>query len=81
VREECIERCVEMKLPVTLAMTVTPENLPTLWEAVEFGLKFPTVRGISFQPIFGSGRIPNLGTSRLNTADIILAAVGQSAGN
>ena len=27
-RERCLERCAEMNLPVTLAMTVTPENLP-----------------------------------------------------
>jgi uncharacterized radical SAM superfamily Fe-S cluster-containing enzyme len=47
-----------MKLPVTLAMTVTPENLPNLWEAIEFGLRWPNVRGISFQPMFGSGRTP-----------------------
>ncbi len=79
-RERCLTRCVEMKLPVTLAMTVTPENVPSLWAAIEFGLKFSNVRGISFQPIFGSGRIPGLPASRLNTADIILAAVGQSAG-
>ena len=104
-RERCLERCREMKLPVTLAMTVTPENLPFLWEAIAFGLKWPNVRGISFQPMFGSGRIPasfkvqgsrfkvehspannvepgtlNLEPGRLNTADIILAAVGQSDG-
>lgn len=79
-RERCLERCREMKLPVTLAMTVTPENLPNLWDAIEFGLKFPNVRGISFQPIFGSGRIPIMESSRLNTADIILAAVAQSSG-
>jgi len=102
-RERCLECCREMNLPVTLAMTVTPENLPFLWEAIDFGLKFPNVRGISFQPIFGSGRIPNPGApasrrqitlptnqelagetpalpARLNTADIILAAVAQSSG-
>jgi uncharacterized radical SAM superfamily Fe-S cluster-containing enzyme len=97
-RERCLERCVKMKLPVTLAMTVTPENLPFLWEAIEFGLRWPNVRGISFQPVFQSGRVPNSkvqGPSafakatadkkskveeRLNTADIILAAVGQSEG-
>jgi tetraether lipid synthase len=79
-RERCLEHCKEMKLPVTLAMTVTPENLPNLWEAIEFGLKFSNVRGISFQPIFGSGRIPNSQSNRLNTADIILAAVAQSNG-
>ncbi|HUE37803.1 MAG TPA: radical SAM protein, partial [Candidatus Acidoferrum sp.] len=77
-RERCLERCREMKLPVTLAMTVTHENLPFLWDAIEFGLQWPNVRGVSFQPIFGSGRIPELPSARLNTADIILAAVGQS---
>jgi uncharacterized radical SAM superfamily Fe-S cluster-containing enzyme len=99
-RERCLERCREMNLPVTLAMTVTPENVSSLWDATEFGLRWPNVRGISFQPMFTSGRTPpqqraaahpagspNLnGTSgatpeaRLNTADIILAAVAQSAG-
>ena len=107
-RERCLTRCAEMKLPVTLAMTVTPENLPHLWDATEFGLRWPNVRGISFQPMFTSGRIPNQSNAqglkskvknttpattdsfghetldfrlrRLNTADIILAAVGQSAG-
>jgi uncharacterized radical SAM superfamily Fe-S cluster-containing enzyme len=79
-RERCLEHCREMNLPVTLAMTVTPENLPFLWDAIDFGLKFPNVRGISFQPIFGSGRIPNSQSNRLNTADIILAAVAQSSG-
>jgi tetraether lipid synthase len=79
-RERCLELCQEMKLPVTLAMTVTPENLPFLWGAIDFGLKFPNVRGISFQPMFGSGRIPNLQFNRLNTADVILSVVAQSAG-
>jgi len=85
-RERCLERCREMKLPVTLAMTVTPANLPFVWSAIAFGLRWWNVRGISFQPMFTSGRIPNRSAltskpaSRLNTADIILAAVGQSDG-
>ena len=85
-RRLCLERCAEMKLPVTLAMTVTSDNLAFLWDAVEFGLRWPNVRGISFQPMFGSGRVPNPPTpasqtsTRLNTADIIRAAVGQSRG-
>jgi uncharacterized radical SAM superfamily Fe-S cluster-containing enzyme len=79
-RECCLERCREMKLPVTLAMTVTPENLPFVWDTIEFGLQWPNVRGISFQPMFTSGRIPDSPTARLNTADIILAAVEQSGG-
>lgn len=121
-RLRAIERCAEVNLPITLAMTVTPENLPHLWDAIQFGLNFPHIHGITFQPIFGSGRIPaklntgrgmrhteltgassprpsppsdggegarrvgeeGLGFSspsvRLNTADILLAAVGQSQG-
>jgi uncharacterized radical SAM superfamily Fe-S cluster-containing enzyme len=98
-RERCLARCETMKLPVTLAMTVTPENIAALGDAIEFGLKFPHVRGISFQPMFTSGRVPppvaavydrretmpNVSDYRpplqcLNTADIILAAVAQSAG-
>ncbi|HXT40973.1 MAG TPA: radical SAM protein [Candidatus Angelobacter sp.] len=116
-RVRAIERCREIHLPITLAMTVTPDNLPFLWETIEFGLKFPHVRGVSFQPMFTSGRTPKTNAasdrgpahelehplapslalpqsggegrgegmaaaknSRLNTADIILAAVEQSHG-
>src|ERR1044071_9101468 len=62
-------------------MTVTPENITGLWDAIEFGLKFPHLRGIAFQPMFQSGRAPTKSNSeRLNTADIILAAVQQSSG-
>ncbi len=80
-RDHCLQRCREMKIPVTLAMTVTPENLPFLWAAIEFGLAWPNVRGICFQPLFGSGRVPDPPSpNRLNTADLILAAVRQSSG-
>ena len=80
IRRRAIERCGELKIPVTLAMTVTPENLAHLWEAVEFALPFEHVRGVAFQPVFGSGRNPATGAMPLNTADIILAAVEQSGG-
>lgn len=84
-REKAIEVCQQIGLPLTLAMTVTPENLTHLWEAIEFGLRYPHIRGISFQPMFGNGRVPAIlnqdgVTQRLNTADIILAAVEQSNG-
>lgn len=79
-REKAIARCGEMNLPITLAMTVIPENVGHLWDAIEFGLQFEHVRGISFQPMFGSGRIPAAISQRLNTADIILGAVEQSGG-
>ena len=86
-RERAVQRCADANIPITLAMTVTLENLPNLWEAIEFGLKFPGIHGITFQPLFGSGRIsPSAQASsraaptRLNTADVLLAAVGQSSG-
>lgn len=79
-RERCLVRCREMNLPVTLAMTVTPENLPSLWETIDFALNWPNVRGVAFQPLFTSGRNPAATAPRLNTADIILATVGQSSG-
>ncbi|HEU0009853.1 MAG TPA: radical SAM protein [Verrucomicrobiae bacterium] len=113
-RQRALDRCAAANVPVTLAMTVTMENLPHLWETIEFGLARPIVHGVTFQPMFGSGRVPSnqfsvisiqssaerrkressdahplntehwkLNTSafaRLNTADILLAAVGQSGG-
>jgi predicted TIM-barrel fold metal-dependent hydrolase/organic radical activating enzyme len=60
-REAAIARCAEMDLPVTLAMTVTPENLPHVWEAIAFGLSHPNVHGITFQPMFTSGRVRGAG--------------------
>ena len=75
-----MERCEAESIPFTLAMTVMPANLPHLWETIETGLRYEACRGVSFQPMFGSGRtIPNPG-DRLNTADIILGAVEQANG-
>jgi uncharacterized radical SAM superfamily Fe-S cluster-containing enzyme len=92
-RERAIRRCAAMNLPVTLAMTVTADNLAHMWEAIEYGLKWPNIRGIAFQPMFESGRVSTAASevtdkasvasvprTRLNTADIILSAVGQSGG-
>ncbi len=86
-RQQAIERCAELNIPTTLAMTVTPENLGHLWEAIAFGLQYRHIRGISFQPMFNSGRRPENRAAtlspvpRLNTADIILAAVEQAQGS
>ena len=94
-REQAIANCAAAKLPVTLAMTVTPENIGYLWDTVQFGLAHEIIHGITFQPVFGSGRktapVPALrqaafakmereNHSRLNTADVLLSLVGQSDG-
>ena len=60
-RRRAIECCGTLNIPITLAMTVTPENLAHVWEAVEFGLTYPNIRGVAFQPMFGSGRVSGSG--------------------
>ena len=86
-KHRALDRCQAIGLPVTLAMTVTPETLPQLWPTVAFGLRHPHVRGVSFQPLFHSGRLPERGAAgiliggrRLNVADIILGLVAQAEG-
>lgn len=85
-RARTLEVCGRIGLPVTLAMTVTPDNLPHVGDAIAFGLAQPQVHGITFQPRFETGRLPDRTPSvsnpagRLNTADILLAAVAQSEG-
>ena len=80
-KRKAIERADELGIPLTLAMTVIPENLSRLWATVEFGLQFDHVRGVAFQPMFGSGRVHQEMDSKLNTADLILGLVEQSKGN
>jgi hypothetical protein len=80
-RQQAIERCAKAGLPITLAMTVTRQNLPHVWPSIEFGLQHSHVHGITFQPLFGSGRLPNAAAGPpINTADILLAAIEQSRG-
>ena len=80
-KELAIQRCGEANIPVTLAMTVTATNLAQVWASIQYGLEFPHVHGITFQPMFGSGRVDSgRPAGRLNTADIILGAVSQACG-
>jgi uncharacterized radical SAM superfamily Fe-S cluster-containing enzyme len=82
-KEAAIHRAAEMKLPVTLAMTVTPDTISNLWASIAYGLSFAHVRGITFQPVFVSGRQPPSAQreeSPYSVADIVLNAVAQSDG-
>lgn len=81
-KEKAIRRAGEVGIPLTLAMTVIPENLGLLWKTVEFGLQFENVRGVAFQPMFGSGRCdPSAAAEeKINVADLITGLVEQSAG-
>lgn len=90
-RERALDVCARIGLSVTLAMTVVPGNLSHVWSAIEFGLARSHVHGITFQPMFQSGRRPDATSKsadatgagaldRLNAADVLLAAVSQSQG-
>ncbi len=83
-RLEAIQNCERIGLPLTLAMTVTEETLPYLWETVLFARKFKHIRGIGFQPLFLSGRtsVKRAGPlpQPLTTADILLGLNNQSQG-
>ena len=60
-KQKAMERCASIGLPVTLAMTVNHHNLAHLWDTIEWGLQFDNCRGVSFQPMFLSGRQGNVG--------------------
>ena len=95
-RTRAIENCAAADLPVTLAMTVTQDNVGHLWETVRYGLDRTIVQGVTFQPVFGSGRgqyqapsapapspfakVVRTSENRLNTADILTGVVAQSGG-
>lgn len=85
VREQAIRNCASINLPITLAMTVTEDNLPHLWETVEYAGQFEHVRGVSFQPLFLSGRTTSTPADQvlphpITPADIILGLNEQSSG-
>lgn len=79
VKKQALANLAAANIPATLAVTVTHDNLPHLWETIRFGLDDANIHGVTFQPEFLSGRnqTPNA-KQRLNTADILLAAVEQS---
>jgi uncharacterized radical SAM superfamily Fe-S cluster-containing enzyme len=79
VKQQALANLAAANIPVTLAMTVTHDNLPHLWQTIRFGLDDANIHGVTFQPEFLSGRNQTLAAKqRLNTADILMAAVEQS---
>ncbi|MBX2852155.1 MAG: radical SAM protein [Phycisphaeraceae bacterium] len=55
-RSRVLDRCGDLGIPVTLAMTVDGHNADQLGETLRLAIKHPAIRGITFQPMFGSGR-------------------------
>jgi 7,8-dihydro-6-hydroxymethylpterin dimethyltransferase len=83
VRLRALDRAAAMDLPVTLAMTVTPENVDQCRAVIDFGLGRREIHGVTFQPMFASGRVPAGAegpVGRLNAADILTASFGAAGG-
>jgi uncharacterized radical SAM superfamily Fe-S cluster-containing enzyme len=81
IRIRAIERCAEIGLTLHLAMTVNHDNMPYLWDALVFGTTHKNVLGISFQPMFLSGR--NQGNSSeepITAGDVVMELIDQSNG-
>lgn len=57
VRLSVIERCQTVEIPVNLAMTVDEHNFEFLGETLQVAIDHPWISGITWQPMFGSGRV------------------------
>ncbi|MCC6909570.1 MAG: radical SAM protein [Phycisphaerales bacterium] len=88
-REQAIDLAGRAGVPTTLGMVVTEQTRRHLGEALRFGLERPHCRGITLQPMFGSGRVPAVETSLpmaghahepISVGDVIVDLVSQSAG-
>lgn len=80
-RIKAIERAGEIGLSIHLAMTVNEYNLAYLWESLTFGAEYSNVLGISYQPMFLSGRsLGNLEDQPISGGDIALGLIEQSQG-
>jgi uncharacterized radical SAM superfamily Fe-S cluster-containing enzyme len=79
-RLRAIENLSAAEVPVTLAMTVTPANVGTLWDTVLVSADNPWVHGVALQPEFSSGRAPHGAADRLTAACVIDGLIAQSGG-
>ncbi|MCH7546588.1 MAG: radical SAM protein [Planctomycetes bacterium] len=92
IKQEAIDECGALGVPSTLAMVVSPLTIGYLGDTLRFGLERSHCRGITFQPMFTSGRIPrtphiesNLPIAQsvpspISVGDVIKAVVSQSEG-
>ncbi len=55
-RQGIISRCQKASIPVNLAMTVDQHNVGHLGDSLRVAIENPSISGITWQPMFGSGR-------------------------
>ena len=78
-KTRAIERLAEAKVFTTLVMTVTKTNAPLIGEVLDTAFSTPYVGGVMFQPIFGSGRSPDIDPmDRVTTTGVLKRIEEQS---
>jgi uncharacterized radical SAM superfamily Fe-S cluster-containing enzyme len=78
-RQTVIERAQSAAIPVNLAMTVDEHNRDRLGDALRLALRYPWVVGVTWQPMFGSGRVyDGFNQGHQNHGLVQLAAVDQA---
>jgi len=81
IRQQAIETCNELDLSVTLVVTVKKGvNDDELGDIVEYALKQPSVRGVTFQPVQHAGRCEEFdpATDRLTLSEVRTQLLEQS---
>lgn len=90
IRRKAIDEAGALGIPSTLAMVVTRTTIRHLGDTLRFGLDRPHCRGITFQPMFTSGRVPKVESTTLpvmngspepiSVGDVIHAITEQARG-
>jgi uncharacterized radical SAM superfamily Fe-S cluster-containing enzyme len=72
VKTRVVRRLSDAGIFTTLVMVVTLQNADLIGEVLETALETPFVGGVAFQPIFGSGRAPNIDSMhRVTTTGVL----------
>lgn len=87
IRTKAIDDAGALGVPSTLAMTVTPTTIAHMGDTLRYGVERRHVRGISFQPMFTSGRVHGIESALpiahadpepLSVGDVVLALADQA---
>lgn len=79
VKQRAVERLSEQRIFTTLVMTVSKTNADQIGEVLDTAFATPYVGGVSFQPLFASGRAPNLDPMDRVTTTGVLERISQQS--
>lgn len=81
IRQQAVEKLNELNIATTLVVTLQKGyNCDEIGEIIEYGLKQRCVRGVTFQPTQGAGRLENFNqtTDRITLSEVRQAILAQS---